>query len=78
MGFCFSTFSPGPTYNFFLLFQVDEILQSRFVAQLLSSETQLDLLALAKELLELEQGLALIWVSQGRKATLKDGRGGFR
>lgn len=72
MGLCFSTFPPGPAYTFFLLFQVEEVIQSRFVAQLLSSDTQLDLVALAKELLELEEGLALIWVSQG---TLKDGRG---
>lgn len=71
MGFCFSTFPPSPAYTFFLLFQVDEILQSRFVSQLLSADSHLDLLALTKELLELEEALALVWVSQGRE-------GGFR
>lgn len=45
------------------------------MAQLLSSDTQLDLVALAKELLELEEGLALIWVSQGMGETEEDGRG---
>ncbi|KAK1336220.1 hypothetical protein QTO34_004024 [Cnephaeus nilssonii] len=45
-----------------LVNKVEEVIQSRFVAQLLSSDTQLDLVALAKELLELEEGLALIWL----------------
>ncbi|XP_045433868.1 NUT family member 2F-like [Pipistrellus kuhlii] len=45
-----------------LLNKVDEILQSRFVSQLLSADSHLDLLALTKELLELEEALALVWL----------------
>ncbi|XP_023613128.1 NUT family member 2D-like [Myotis lucifugus] len=45
-----------------LVNRVEEVIQSRFVAQLLSSDSQLDLSALTNELLELEEGLALIWL----------------
>lgn len=54
------------THSLFLLSQVEAVIHPRFLAELLSSEPQLDLLALAEKL-EQEEGLTLAEVSQGRE-----------
>ena len=63
------------THSFFLLSQVEAVIHPGFLAELLSSEPQLDLLALAEKL-EQEEGLTLAEVSQGREGSqVSQGRG---
>ena len=54
-------------HSLFLLSQVEEVIHPRFLAQLLSPEAQLDVLALAEDLLEHEKRLTPVQVSHGRK-----------
>ena len=88
VGLHVTTFPAGPAWltgapcqgahSLFLLSQVEAVIHPRFLAELLSSEPQLDLLALAEKL-EQEEGLSLAEVSRAKRDTgeeLSQGREG--
>lgn len=66
---CRLTGYSNTAHNFFLLFQVEEVIHPRFLEQLLSSEPQLDPAALAEELKQ-EEALTAAQVSQEMEGPL--------
>ena len=61
-------------HSLFFLSEVEAVIHPRFLAELLSPDPQLDLLALAKELKQ-EEGLTPEEVSQGRERDNQGARG---